>query len=192
MTWLRSTAITLGSAGAVSSVILVVIIRSSVSALVEIAIRAAGLAPASPPSAITKCRCRSASRPVCRAEAAATSPRRSAKSAPVKAMEADRPRVAAAVSDAQSAQTGLIRYNEMANLIPTMLTGLTAGLRGAAAARLEELGISHETIQMPADIDSIPKLDLRAQAILVHRNRRPATRIVTDRPCHSRSRSMRR
>jgi hypothetical protein len=65
----------------------------------------------------------------------------------IKAMEYDRPQVDAINADAQNAQTSLIRYNEMANIIPQLVTGPTAEIRGSVAARLEEMGVKPETIK---------------------------------------------
>ncbi len=72
----------------------------------------------------------------------------------IKAMERDDPEVRAINADAQASQTGLLRYNEMARIIPLLKTGPTGDVRGAAAARLEELGVAPATIKRWTGMES--------------------------------------
>jgi hypothetical protein len=59
----------------------------------------------------------------------------------------DQNRMPAISASAQTAQSGMMRLNELANIIPQLATGPTSELRARGAAWLEQLGASPETIK---------------------------------------------
>ncbi|HEY2616158.1 MAG TPA: hypothetical protein VGI78_02360 [Acetobacteraceae bacterium] len=64
-----------------------------------------------------------------------------------KAYADDKERMPAISTSAQTAQSGMMRLNELANIIPQLATGPTSELRARGAAWLEQLGASPETIK---------------------------------------------
>jgi hypothetical protein len=64
-----------------------------------------------------------------------------------KAYNDDKGRMPGISTSAQTAQSGMMRLNELANIIPQLATGPVAELRTRGAAWLESLGASPETIK---------------------------------------------
>ena len=83
-----------------------------------------------------------------------TQPATAAYDQQAKAYSDDRTRMPAISESAQTAQNGMIRLNELANIIPQLATGPAGELRTKGAAWLEALGASPATIKAYTGMES--------------------------------------
>jgi hypothetical protein len=69
-------------------------------------------------------------------------------------LEADRPKIDAIAQAGQASQAGMLRLNEMANIIPRLATGPLGELKTKGAALLESLGASDASIKKWTGMES--------------------------------------